>query len=65
MSKGARNVAKPTSVAALGIFDGVHLGHQELLKQATLLAEEIGATPMAVTFDPHPQALLRPETAPK
>jgi len=58
-------VAKPTSVAALGIFDGVHLGHQELLKQATLLAEEIGATPMAVTFDPHPQALLRPEMAPK
>ena len=58
-------MAKPTSVAALGIFDGVHLGHQELLKQATLLADEIGATPMAVTFDPHPQALLRPELAPK
>jgi riboflavin kinase/FMN adenylyltransferase len=65
MSKGAQNVTKPTSVAALGIFDGVHLGHQRLLKQATLLAEEIGATPMAVTFDPHPQALLRPELAPK
>jgi riboflavin kinase/FMN adenylyltransferase len=58
-------VAKPTSVAALGIFDGVHRGHQELLKQAVSLAGELGAAPMAVTFDPHPQALLRPESAPK
>lgn len=58
-------MAKPTSVAALGIFDGVHRGHQELLKQASVLSAELGATPMAVTFDPHPQALLRPESAPK
>jgi riboflavin kinase/FMN adenylyltransferase len=65
MSKGAQSVAKPTSVAALGIFDGVHRGHQELLKQASMLSAELGATPMAVTFDPHPQALLRPESAPK
>jgi riboflavin kinase/FMN adenylyltransferase len=65
MSKGAQSVAKQTSVAALGIFDGVHRGHQELLRQAQSLAEELGAAPMAVTFDPHPQALLRPECAPK
>lgn len=65
MSKGARSVDKAKSVAALGIFDGVHLGHQELLRQAVSLADTIGATPMAVTFDPHPQALLRPDAAPK
>jgi len=58
-------VAKSKTVAALGIFDGVHLGHQELLKQASILSTELGVTPMAVTFGPHPQALLRPEIAPK
>lgn len=65
MSKGAQSVAKSKTVAALGIFDGVHLGHQELLRQASILSAELGAIPMAVTFDPHPQALLRPESAPK
>ena len=46
-------VRKPT-VVALGNFDGVHRGHQALLAEAVALAKELGATPYALTFDPHP-----------
>ena len=53
------------TVLTLGIFDGVHLGHQELLKQAKTLAGIHGAACVAVTFDPHPQRVLRPDMAPK
>lgn len=43
------------TVVALGFFDGVHLGHQEILHATVKLAAELGATPAALTFDPHPQ----------
>lgn len=46
-------------IFALGFFDGVHLGHQALLRECLLLAEETGCLPAAVTFDTHPEALLR------
>ncbi len=53
------------SVASVGNFDGVHLGHQHVLRRARQAADELGVdTVVAVTFDPHPMAVLRPEHAP-
>ena len=46
------------TVFALGFFDGVHLGHQALLKAAVRLAEQVGAMPGAVTFSVHPDGLV-------
>ena len=53
------------TVAAIGNFDGVHLGHQEILSAVVREARELGARAVAVTFDPHPEQFLRPERAPK
>ncbi len=49
----------------IGNFDGVHRGHQELIKQVCTIAGEHGWTSAAVTFDPHPTKLLAPQRAPK
>ena len=46
------------TVYALGFFDGVHVGHQELLRQCRRLADQMGCRPGAVTFDRHPGALM-------
>ena len=51
-------------VVALGKFDGVHLGHVRLLAAVRRLAARAGAPSMAVTFDVHPDALLRPHQVP-
>jgi riboflavin kinase/FMN adenylyltransferase len=51
-------------VLALGVFDGLHIGHQAVLIAARELARDIGATAVASTFHPHPRRLLAPETAP-
>ena len=51
-------------IFALGFFDGVHLGHQALLKVCCELAEQINATPCAITFRQHPQSLFS-ENPPK
>ena len=48
------------TIYALGFFDGVHLGHQALLKQCVALAEETGCNSAAITFDRHPQTLFSP-----
>jgi len=53
------------SVAAIGNFDGVHRGHQEVLRAVVEEARARGARPLAVTFDPHPESVLRPERAPR
>ncbi|MFC4786666.1 bifunctional riboflavin kinase/FAD synthetase [Nocardioides sp. MAHUQ-72] len=53
----------PTAVV-IGNFDGVHLGHRHVLARAREVADERGLTLVAVTFDPHPMAVLRPEHAP-
>src|ERR1700683_962709 len=50
---------------ATGVFDGVHLGHQAVLKQALVDAGKAGGAAVAVTFDPHPVRVLRPEHAPR
>lgn len=48
-------------VAALGNFDGVHLGHQAVLAEAIEVGARKNLEVVAITFDPHPQAVLRPE----
>jgi riboflavin kinase/FMN adenylyltransferase len=52
------------SVAAIGNFDGVHRGHQQILRAVVAEARERGIRAMAVTFDPHPERFLRRATAP-
>lgn len=51
-------------IYALGFFDGVHLGHQALLKACCQLADAQGAVPAAITFLRHPQALFRKNPPP-
>ena len=50
------------AVVTIGNFDGVHLGHQELLRRTGALAGEIGGTSVAMTFWPHPVSLFKPGT---
>ncbi|WP_374969841.1 bifunctional riboflavin kinase/FAD synthetase [Terrabacter sp. BE26] len=52
------------TVVTLGNFDGVHRGHREVLSRVVREAAERGAVPVAVTFEPHPIAVLYPERAP-
>jgi riboflavin kinase/FMN adenylyltransferase len=52
-------------VAAIGNFDGVHLGHREVLASVVAEARALGVRAVAVTFDPHPEQFLRPCKAPK
>ncbi len=52
------------SVVVIGNFDGVHRGHRTVIEQARVGAERLGLPLVAVTFDPHPMAVLRPEHAP-
>lgn len=49
------------SVVALGTFDGVHRGHQTVVKKAVAYAKKIDAQSVAITFDPHPQQFIIPE----
>jgi riboflavin kinase/FMN adenylyltransferase len=55
----------PRTVAAIGNFDGVHRGHQEIIGRVLERARALGAEAIAMTFDPHPVAVLHPEHAPK
>src|SRR5260370_28485989 len=52
------------SVLAIGNFDGIHLGHQAILRAAVKRAHALQAVPTALTFDPSPRKVLRPESAP-
>jgi riboflavin kinase/FMN adenylyltransferase len=56
-------IARPT-VLTLGVFDGLHLGHQLIMKTVVERARAIGAIPTAITFEPHPRAVLHPDSAP-
>lgn len=56
MPAGAR---KPGGLAvAIGFFDGVHLGHADVVSRAVALGRERGYTPAVMTFDPHPRTVL-------
>lgn len=52
------------TAVVIGNFDGVHLGHQHVIRTARGIADDDGLDLVAVTFDPHPMAVLRPEHAP-
>lgn len=52
-------------VVTIGNFDGMHLGHQQLLKGVCETAKSLGAVAAAVTFEPHPLKLLAPASAPR
>lgn len=56
-------IQRPT-VLTLGVFDGLHLGHQLIIRTVVERARETGAIPTVITFDPHPRAVLHPESAP-
>ncbi len=49
---------------AIGVFDGLHLGHRAVIDLATASAAEMGGHAVVVTFEPHPATVLRPEAAP-
>ncbi|MGD8500003.1 MAG: adenylyltransferase/cytidyltransferase family protein, partial [Phycisphaerales bacterium] len=51
-------------VLTIGNFDGVHLGHREIIAAAKRTAQEKGTELVAMTFEPHPVAVLYPEKAP-
>ena len=51
-------------VAAVGNFDGVHLGHQHLLARTAAFAQSLGARMGAVVFEPHPRRYFRPDDPP-
>ena len=50
-------------VLALGNFDGLHRGHLKIIERVRRGAGEHGGTPMAMTFDPHPSRVVRPDKA--
>jgi riboflavin kinase/FMN adenylyltransferase len=52
------------SILAIGNFDGIHLGHQAILRAAVQRAAKTKDVPTALTFDPSPRKILRPESAP-
>lgn len=57
------DIARPT-VLTLGVFDGLHLGHQLIMKTVVERARAIGAVPTVITFEPHPRAVLHPQSSP-
>ena len=57
------DIARPT-VLTLGVFDGLHLGHQLIMQTVVARARAVGAVPTVITFEPHPREVLHPESAP-
>ena len=53
------------SVLTVGSFDGVHLGHQALVREVHARAGRIGAAPMVVSFEPHPACVIAPARVPR
>lgn len=52
-------------IATIGNFDGVHLGHRRILETVVARARETGRPSVALTFEPHPLSVLRPDHAPR
>lgn len=63
LGRVGRRFAAP--VLTLGNFDGVHCGHQEILRRLVAKAREVGGDAVALTFHPHPAAVLAPSRAPR
>lgn len=62
--RGLDDVEPAPSVVTIGVFDGVHRGHRAIIDRATDEARRRGVRSVAVTFDPHPMAVVRPALAP-
>ena len=58
---GSSKLHGKNTCAAIGIFDGVHRGHQYLIKQMLTAARRLKAKPIVITFSPHPAHVLRPD----
>ena len=56
--------AERGAAAALGNFDGVHLGHAQVIAMAREAAQRLGAPLAVITFDPHPRRVFRPANRP-
>jgi riboflavin kinase/FMN adenylyltransferase len=57
------NILRPTCLT-LGVFDGLHLGHQRIMQTVVERAKATNTTPTVITFDPHPRSVLSPQNAP-
>lgn len=60
-----RPLSIPRPILLMGNFDGIHLGHQALLRRAIDDAKEMGGRSVVLTFEPHPLKVLAPEKAPR
>ncbi|MBU1895103.1 MAG: adenylyltransferase/cytidyltransferase family protein, partial [Candidatus Omnitrophica bacterium] len=62
---GYKNLQKKIKdpIAAIGIFDGIHLGHKRVIKKVLNL-DEPGRDKIVITFEPHPRSILHPEKRP-
>jgi riboflavin kinase / FMN adenylyltransferase len=58
------SISGPTHLA-IGVFDGLHLGHQAVIGRALQSSRQTGGNAVVVTFHPHPVRVLRPEKAPR
>ncbi len=60
----AANGFSPSSLT-VGNFDGVHIGHRELMRRTVAHARQLGVKPSVITFHPHPATIVAPERAPR
>ena len=59
--RGVQDDILDESVVTLGMFDGVHLGHQALLHACRQMADTFSLPAVELTYEPHPSRILRPE----
>ncbi|HEY3374245.1 MAG TPA: bifunctional riboflavin kinase/FAD synthetase [Candidatus Aquicultor sp.] len=64
--RGVENIndIQGPSAVTIGVFDGVHIGHQAIIKMAVDFAKTIAGQSVVITFEPHPLAIVNPENAP-
>ncbi len=62
---GLDEVDQAPSVVSIGFFDGVHRGHQAIIRRAVSRAQDLGVRSVVVTFDRHPMEVVKPGTQPK
>jgi riboflavin kinase / FMN adenylyltransferase len=55
--KGINKIARPTAIA-VGVFDGLHIGHKKIISSLMRIARDKGLLPVVVTFEPHPDNIL-------
>lgn len=65
IARGLDDVAEAASVVSIGFFDGVHLGHQEIIRRAAEHARARSLRSAVVTFDRHPMEVVQPGSQPK